>query len=197
MGCNHPRCAIAESLPSSIEEIAAVYLSEIRKVQPHGPYRLLGRSLGGLIGHSIAEQMQADGIEVEFLAMIDSYVFTSWDLDGPRSEADEVRAALSFLNAPVSSDQMPQTLQQLAAVLIQTYDPRAVPLLRQIIKGDSQFLHDLCAVMIKHLELARKFVPGRIDLDLLFFQATEHKGNLEGIHRSKSLCVAPLCGGKN
>lgn len=195
-GVQSPALRNSQSLPSSIEEIAAVYLSEIRKVQPHGPYRLLGRSLGGLIGHSIAEQMQADGIEVEFLAMIDSYVFTSWDLDSPRSEADEVRAALSFLNAPVSSDQMPQTLQQLAAVLIQTYDPRAVPLLRQIIKGDSQFLHDLCAVMIKHLELARKFVPGRIDLDLLFFQATEHKGNLEGIIDRNPYVWRPFVAGR-
>jgi enterobactin synthetase component F len=195
-GVQSPALRNSQSLPSSIEEIAAVYLSEIRKVQPHGPYRLLGRSLGGLIGHSIAEQMQANGMEVEFLAMIDSYVFTSWDLDSPRSEADEVRAALSFLNAPVSSDQMPQTLQELAAGLIQTYDPRAVPLLRQIIKGDSQFLHDLCAVMIKHLELARKFVPGRIDLDLLFFQATEHKGNLEGIIDRSPYVWRPFVAGR-
>lgn len=195
-GVQSPALRNSQSLPSSIEEIAAVYLSEIRKVQPDGPYRLLGRSLGGLIGHSIAEQMQADGMEVEFLAMIDSYVFTSWDLDSPRSEADEVRAALSFLNAPLSSDQMPQTLQELATVLIQTYDPRAVPLLRQIIKGDSQFLHHLCAVMIKHLELARKFVPGRIDLDLLFFQATEHKGNLEGIIDRSPYVWRPFVAGR-
>ena len=50
-----------------------------------------------------------------------------------------------------------------------------------MIKGNPQFVHHLCAVMIKHLELARKFVPGKIDLDLLFFQAMEHRGNLEGI----------------
>jgi enterobactin synthetase component F len=125
--------------------------------------------------------MQIDGEEVEFLAMIDSYVFTSGELAGPRSEADEVRAALSFLNAPVCHNQMPQTLQELATVLVQTYDPRSVPLLQEIIKGNPQFIQNLCAVMIKHLELARKFVPGTIDLDLLFFQATEHNGNLEGI----------------
>jgi enterobactin synthetase component F len=170
-----------EALPSSIEEMATDYLSEIRKVQPHGPYKLIGRSLGGLIGHCIAEQMQADGEEVEFLAMIDSYLFTPGKPAGPRSEADEVRAVLTFLNAPVSREQEPQTLQELATVLVETYDSRSVPLLQEIIKRNPQFLQNLCAVMIKHLELARKFVPGTIDLDLLFFKATEHNGNLEGI----------------
>jgi len=186
----------AEALPSSIEEIAADYLAEIRKIQPRGPYRLIGRSLGGLIGHCIAEQMQVDGEEVEFLAMIDSYVFTSGELAGPRSEADEVRAALSFLNAPVCRDQMPQTLQELATVLVQTYDPRSVPLLQEIIKGNPQFIQNLCAVMIKHLELARKFVPGTIDLDLLFFQATEHRGNLEGILDRSPYAWGPFVGGR-
>jgi enterobactin synthetase component F len=170
-----------KTLPTSIEEIAADYLAEIRKIQPSGPYRLIGRSLGGLIGHSIAEQMQADGEEVEFLAMIDSYVFTSREFATPRSEADEVRAVLSFLNAPVQHNQMPETLQELATVLVQTYDPRSVPLLQEIVKRNPQFIHNLCAVMIRHLELARKFVPGRINADLLFFQATEHNGNLDGI----------------
>jgi enterobactin synthetase component F len=188
-----------EALPSSIEEIAADYLSEIRKIQPCGPYRLIGRSLGGLISHCIAEQMQVDGEEVELLAMIDSYVFTSGELAGARSEADEVRAALSFLNAPVRKDrmpQMPQTLQELATVLVQTYDPRSVPLLQEIIKGNPQFIQNLCAVMIKHLELARKFVPGTIDLDLLFFQATEHNGNLEGILDRSPYAWRPFVGGR-
>ena len=185
-----------EALPSSIEEIAADYLSEIRKIQPCGPYRLIGRSLGGLIGHCIAEQMQVNGEEVEFLAMIDSYVFTSWELAGPRSEADEVRAALSFLNAPVHHNQMPQTLEELATVLVQTYDPRSVPLLQEIIKRNPQFIHNLCAVMIKHLELARKFVPGRIDLDLLFFQATERNTNLDGIFDRSPHAWRPFVGGR-
>ena len=195
-GLQSPALRNSEALPSSIEEIAASYLTEIRKIQPDGPYRLLGRSLGGLIGHSIAQQMQTDGAEVEFLAMIDSYVFTLGELAGPRSEADEVRAALSFLNVPESGDQRPQTLQELASVLVQTYDPRAVPLLREMIKGDSQFIQRLCVVMIKHLELAGKFVPRKIDLDLIFFQATEHTGNLEGIIDRSPYVWRPFVAGR-
>jgi enterobactin synthetase component F len=40
---------------------------------------------------------------------------------------------------------------------------------------------------VNHLALARKYVPGRIDVDLLYFQALEKKRNLEGfLDRSPS-----------
>ena len=35
--------------PDSIEVIARDYLARLRAVQPHGPYRLMGWSLGGLL----------------------------------------------------------------------------------------------------------------------------------------------------
>jgi enterobactin synthetase component F len=68
--------------------------------------------------------------------------------------------------------------------------------LQEIIKSNPQFVQNLCALMIKHLELARKFVPGTIDLDLLFFQATEHNGNLEGILDRSPHAWRPFVGGR-
>jgi enterobactin synthetase component F len=173
------RCG--EELPDSIEQIAADYLAEIRRVQPEGPYRLVGRSLGGLIGHAIVERMQAQGLEVEMLAMIDSYLFTGGELAGPRSEAEEIRGVMSFLNTHPVHENTPQTLKQLAAVLVRTYDPQSVPLFQEIIRSNPQFIDNLCGVMINHLALARKYVPGKINIDLLYFQAMEKKGDLDGI----------------
>jgi len=129
-----------EQLPDSIEQIAADYLAEIRYVQPEGPYRLVGRSLGGLIGHAVVERMQAQGLEVEMLAMIDSYLFTGGELAGPRSEAEEVRAVMSFLNTHPLDENTPQTLKELAAVLVQTYDPQSIPLFQGIIRSNPQFI---------------------------------------------------------
>jgi nonribosomal peptide synthetase DhbF len=57
----------------SIDEMAEDYLSIIRKVQPHGPYNLLGWSFGGLVAHAVATQLQAMGEEVALLALLDSY----------------------------------------------------------------------------------------------------------------------------
>ena len=59
--------------PRSIDEMAEDYLSFIRKIQPHGPYNLLGWSFGGLVAHAIATQLQSMGEEVALLALLDSY----------------------------------------------------------------------------------------------------------------------------
>ena len=60
-------------LPTSIEEMAADYLEQMRAIQPTGPYYLLGWSFGGLVAHAIASSLQERGEEVAFLAILDSY----------------------------------------------------------------------------------------------------------------------------
>ncbi|MRH87783.1 amino acid adenylation domain-containing protein [Nocardia sp. SYP-A9097] len=60
--------------PTSIEEMAERYFDEIRAVQPHGPYHLLGWSLGGVIAHTIAVEMRAAGEQVALLALLDAEV---------------------------------------------------------------------------------------------------------------------------
>ncbi|MEV2245996.1 amino acid adenylation domain-containing protein [Streptomyces sp. NPDC049970] len=64
--------ASEEALPSSYEELLDEYLRHVRAVRPHGPYRLLGWSFGGLVAHSLATRLQAEGEEVELLAMLDT-----------------------------------------------------------------------------------------------------------------------------
>ncbi|MGW2424548.1 amino acid adenylation domain-containing protein [Streptomyces sp. NPDC001709] len=63
----------ADRLPASAEEMADDYLDRIRKVQPHGPYHLLGWSFGGLIAHLMATRLQAEGEQVALLALLDAY----------------------------------------------------------------------------------------------------------------------------
>lgn len=61
----------------SVEEVAAHFVSEIRNVQPLGPYRLGGHCLGGIIAFEVAQQLCDAGVEVELLAMIDTIVVES------------------------------------------------------------------------------------------------------------------------
>jgi thioesterase domain-containing protein len=58
---------------SGVEKLAAQYIEEIRAVQPEGPYFLGGLSFGGKVVFEIARQLHAQGQEVAFLALIDSY----------------------------------------------------------------------------------------------------------------------------
>jgi thioesterase domain-containing protein len=55
-----------------IEDMAALYIQEIRRVQPRGPYRLGGASFGGVVAYEMAQQLVADGQEVALLALFDS-----------------------------------------------------------------------------------------------------------------------------
>jgi acetoacetyl-CoA synthetase len=56
-----------------IEDMAEFHLDAIRKVQPHGPYLLVGYSLGGLVTFEMAQRLVASGEKVALLAMLDSY----------------------------------------------------------------------------------------------------------------------------
>jgi thioesterase domain-containing protein/acyl carrier protein len=56
-----------------IEDMAAHYLSEIRAVQPAGPYWLGGQSFGGLAAFEMACQLQKRGEKVAGLLILDTY----------------------------------------------------------------------------------------------------------------------------
>jgi nonribosomal peptide synthetase DhbF len=84
--------------PRTIEEMAADYASLIRKIQPVGPYSLLGWSFGGLVAHAIATQLRAMGQEIALLALLDSYPIES---EGTRigfDDAGDISAAQVAIN---------------------------------------------------------------------------------------------------
>lgn len=56
-----------------IEEMAQFNIDVMRVVQPHGPYTLIGYSLGGLVVLEMAHRLSAVGEKVASLVMIDSY----------------------------------------------------------------------------------------------------------------------------
>lgn len=57
----------------TIAEMAAHYISEIRSLQPKGPYFIGGFSLGGLIAYEMAQQLRSAGEKVGLLVLFDTY----------------------------------------------------------------------------------------------------------------------------
>jgi amino acid adenylation domain-containing protein len=55
-----------------IEDMADYYLDHLRRVQPHGPYQLLGFCFGGLVAFEMARRLSAAGETVAFLGLLDS-----------------------------------------------------------------------------------------------------------------------------
>ena len=61
----------AQAAPN-VEDIAAVYLRELREFQPEGPYYLGGYSSGGLVAFEMARRLHAQGHSVALLALFDT-----------------------------------------------------------------------------------------------------------------------------
>jgi len=52
--------------------MAALYIKEMRAVQPEGPYFLLGASFGGLVVYEMAQQLLEQNQQVALLAMLNT-----------------------------------------------------------------------------------------------------------------------------
>jgi thioesterase domain-containing protein len=55
-----------------VEEMASDYIHEIRRMQPHGPYFLLGECFGGVAAYETAHRLRERGERVALLALLDA-----------------------------------------------------------------------------------------------------------------------------
>ena len=55
-----------------VEDLAAAYITEVRAMQPEGPYFLGGLSFGGIVAFEMGQQLFASGQEVAMLALFDT-----------------------------------------------------------------------------------------------------------------------------
>jgi amino acid adenylation domain-containing protein len=62
----------------SIEEMAAKYIDSIIKISPKGPYAIAGFSFGGVVAFEIARQLKEKGKTVSTIALLDTYVDSSY-----------------------------------------------------------------------------------------------------------------------
>jgi enterobactin synthetase component F len=159
------------ALPGNIAQMAAEYLEQIRRIQPEGPYRLLGWSLGGLIAHELTAQLQAHGQRVELLALLDAFPFV---VDGAASFSDsaqEIQSILRFLGFHRHVEHPPADLAELTDLLCKEYGVFDMPFVQEMSRTDPHLIKHVSAVTLNNLQLARRHVPRRIDADVLFFRA--------------------------
>jgi thioesterase domain-containing protein len=76
-----------------IEDVAEIYLENIRSVRPEGPYRLAGHCYGGLVAYEMAQRLRREGQTVELLVLFDAPNMLSDDI-APVSPTDTARDAL-------------------------------------------------------------------------------------------------------
>jgi amino acid adenylation domain-containing protein len=80
----------------SIREIASEYIAAMREAQPRGPYLLGGWSFGGLVAFEMAQQLKEQGEQVELLAMLDTMLHRTGEVEKNEEEKPVLRAALEM-----------------------------------------------------------------------------------------------------
>jgi len=78
---------------TSVMEMAADYIKEIRTVQPEGPYFVGGYSFGGLLAFEIARQLQTQGQDIALLALFDT---AAPGYAQPKSDSDQTASLTSL-----------------------------------------------------------------------------------------------------
>ncbi|QIW22240.1 AMP-binding protein [Bacillus thuringiensis serovar andalousiensis] len=78
-GLQNPLIEKGEIDELTLPELIQLYIEEIKHVQPEGPYRLGGWSLGGAIAYEIATVLKNQGEEVELLVLMDTKVPSKQD----------------------------------------------------------------------------------------------------------------------
>lgn len=58
---------------NDLPSIARHFVADVKKVQPQGPYNFVGFCIGGIVAFEMAQQLKAEGEEVEFLGLIDTW----------------------------------------------------------------------------------------------------------------------------
>ncbi|MDK8190451.1 amino acid adenylation domain-containing protein [Paenibacillus sp. UMB7766-LJ446] len=157
--------AEVEELPATLEDMTADYIRHIRLVQPEGPYRLLGWSLGGNVAQAMAVQLQSEGEEVEFLAMLDAYPSHYLPIRGEPDEEEALTALLALGGYdPDSIGDGP--LDMATAMRILRSEGSALASL------DEETIMKLRRTYENSVRILGAYTPSRFEGDLIFFRST-------------------------
>jgi amino acid adenylation domain-containing protein len=83
-------------IPRTVESMAADYISEIRRMLPHGPYFIAGHSFGGLVSFEMAQQLVSEGQCVGFLGVIDTRLHNAPTSPNAPEPGSQINATTRF-----------------------------------------------------------------------------------------------------
>ncbi|MCY7857777.1 amino acid adenylation domain-containing protein [Bacillus sonorensis] len=154
-----------ETLPETLDEMAADYIRHIRSIQPAGPYRLLGWSLGGNVVHAIATQLQEQGEDISLLVMLDAYPNHFLPIQDAPDEQEALIALLALGGYdPDSLDGEPLELSN--AIEILRRDGSALASL------DESAIMNLKETYVNSVRILSAYKPKTYHGNLLFFRST-------------------------
>ncbi|HJR72303.1 MAG TPA: thioesterase domain-containing protein, partial [Luteimonas sp.] len=161
----------------TLQDIAESHLREIRRVRPHGPYRLIGWSIGGLLAHAVATRLQALGEKVALLAVLDAYPVDQGIADSEEAATQARELEDAAFNSILASFGVATPAQA-------DSDLDRFRVVERLIAQGALSANDarVVARMLRSFErsnmLADTFAPAPFDGDIVFFRATVVPGAL-------------------
>ncbi|MET9503373.1 amino acid adenylation domain-containing protein [Streptomyces sp. NPDC006622] len=163
-----------EPRPETLEAMAVDYADEIQRVQPSGPYHLLGWSFGGLAAYAVAVELQRRGERVGVLAVLDvcpGWKGLTYD-DVPELYEDDLHDHLSYLVGLVDESFALGEGERL------TFE-RTREILRQrgsaLANLGEEQLRAIMDISANNTRLLIDYVPERLSGDLLLLTAADQQ----------------------
>ncbi|MFE2979167.1 amino acid adenylation domain-containing protein [Streptomyces sp. NPDC059258] len=132
-------------LPESFAGMVLDYTDQILSVQPEGPYRLAGHSLGGTLAQAVGAELQSRGRDVPLVALLDA-VPGSWFAHQSEAHVDPSEAR-GFLDGYLPGDADDESRRTL--------------------------VENGTTVMVEHTRMVRRFDQPVYRGTVLFFSATQ------------------------
>ncbi|TCJ94564.1 non-ribosomal peptide synthetase [Nocardia alba] len=126
IGLQMPQLTEPGKQTRTLDELARFYLDAVRRIQPHGPYHLLGYSLGGNLAHAMAAILETEGEQVGYVGLLDSH---------PLSNLTD-RAAATLAD-PSGMDALLPEIAEYAPELAAVVRNAATELLRMVTQSES------------------------------------------------------------
>ena len=159
-----------EAEPRSIRDLAKNYADRIQGIYPAGPYNLLGWSVGGVIAHELAIELQRRGCLIARLILLDtapladSRITENHGLD----ESQIVEHILRSNQIDIPEQSGPLSYRQLAEMVHQRQAAMGFVVSFEQISGLLDFMFQNIKA---NLLCQAEHVPGMFDGDLIIFSA--------------------------
>jgi thioesterase domain-containing protein/acyl carrier protein len=152
---------------TSVVEMARHYVTALRAEQPHGPYRLGGWSMGGIIALEMAQQLTAAGETVERVVLFDTHLMAPGLSRAPIGDAAVLKWIATRFDLPAAALQAVPKERQWQAVL--EHGRAALGLPEHVGERELQALVEVCKA---HVSAVAGYQPRPYAGPVLLFRAT-------------------------
>lgn len=184
IGLQDPSFNEGKPVFSSIEQMAAAYVDKIQKLQPQGPYFILGHSFGGFVAYQISLDLIKKGQTIDLLVMLD----TPGPQHLPKKEGTEVSVLYTLLQSIDRETNWNQFKDVTNPAILIDYAIK-----HKIIPAEfEKRIHEILAIFMHNRELMHAYRPvPNSTLRPLYLKAAVNSEYLSPDHEQSWLALFP------